>query len=77
MTEETKRVVLVVTEKVTYHKIFEIPASKFAEIEKNLDNLTGRQLAQYEERIAQTYIDFKDDWYDSDDTEIISFGEDE
>ena len=77
MTEPTKRVMLVVTQRVTYNKIFDIPESKFAEIERNLEELNGRALAQYEERIAETYIDFQDDWQDADDTEIISFGVDE
>lgn len=74
-TEPTTLVSLTVTQRVTYNKIFEIPTSKFKEIDSKLDELSGRELANYEERIAETYIDFQDDWLDSEDTEIVSFEE--
>jgi hypothetical protein len=68
-----KTVTLTVTQKVTYTKTFEIPAGTFADIDDKLNTLRGYELSAYEDRIAETYIDFQDDWLDSDDTEITSF----
>lgn len=72
---DMKQVTLTVTQKVTYNRLFEMPESEYAEIENNLNTLKGRALMAYEERIAETYIDFAGDWLDADDTEITNFGE--
>ena len=68
-------VILIVTQKVTYRKEFELPDGVYADIQDKLNTLRGRELCSYEERIGETYIDFMTDWYDANDTEITSFEE--
>lgn len=70
-----KTVRLKVTQRVTYHREFEMPEAKYAEVQEKLNTLKGRELMQYEERFAETHIDFANDWFDSDDTEIQDFSE--
>jgi hypothetical protein len=70
-----KQVSLIVTQVVTYNRLFELDDATYDEIQSKLNTLKGRELAAYEERIAETYIDFANDWLDANDTEIVAFGE--
>ena len=66
---------LTVTQRVTYSRTFDMPAERFAAIQANLETMSGCELARYEEKLAEMYIDFQDDVLDADDTEILDFSE--